>query len=69
MSSLDPTATRWRKSSHSAGSGGDCVEIADITQGIAIRDSKDPQGPHLIIHTTAWHSLAREIKTGIHDQT
>lgn len=32
----------WRKSSYSGSSGGECVEVADLTPHIAIRDSKNP---------------------------
>ncbi|MGH8571011.1 MAG: DUF397 domain-containing protein, partial [Gammaproteobacteria bacterium] len=39
----------WRKSSYSNGSGGACVEVADLNHGSrAVRDSKDPTGPALM---------------------
>jgi hypothetical protein len=41
-SNLDLTRARWRKSSYSGSSGGDCVEVADLTPRIAVRDSKNP---------------------------
>jgi uncharacterized protein DUF397 len=47
------TAT-WRKSSYSGSSGGDCVEVADLTPHIAVRDSKNPVGPHVTFSATAW---------------
>lgn len=39
----------YRKSSHSGGGdGGSCVEVALNVPGVAaVRDSKDPDGPHL----------------------
>ena len=67
MSLLDPSATRWRKSSHSSAQGGDCVEVADLTTTIAVRDSKDPNGPTLTLKTTGWRTLTHQIKTGHHD--
>ena len=39
----DLARARWRKSSHSGSSGGDCIEVADLTPHIAVRDSKNPQ--------------------------
>jgi hypothetical protein len=44
---------KWRKSSHSGANGGDCVEIADLDRSIEVRDSKDPNGPHLTISRRA----------------
>ncbi|MCT9075052.1 DUF397 domain-containing protein [Streptomyces fulvoviolaceus] len=41
-SSLDLTRALWRKSSYSGSSGGECVEVADLTPHIAVRDSKNP---------------------------
>lgn len=42
--SQDLTGARWRKSSYSGDTGGECVEVADLTGHIAIRDSKNPAG-------------------------
>ncbi|MCI3274839.1 DUF397 domain-containing protein [Streptomyces cylindrosporus] len=39
---LDLTNARWRKSSYSGNTGGDCVEVAHLEPGIAVRDSKNP---------------------------
>ncbi|MFF4352129.1 DUF397 domain-containing protein [Streptomyces sp. NPDC001530] len=39
---LDLTGAVWRKASYSGSSGGDCVEVADLTPHIAVRDSKNP---------------------------
>jgi hypothetical protein len=35
----------WRKSSHSSGQGGNCVELLSTLD--ALRDSKNPNGPML----------------------
>jgi hypothetical protein len=37
---------RWRKSSASGGEGGQCVELHGDG---AVRDSKNPSGPHLTV--------------------
>ncbi|WP_445519980.1 DUF397 domain-containing protein [Streptomyces sp. NEAU-174] len=46
----------WHKSSYSDSSGGDCVEVATTPTPttVHIRDSKNPDGPHLRIAATAW---------------
>ena len=46
---IDLSLAVWRKSSYSNGSGGACVEVARNLPGIvAVRDSKDRQGPALV---------------------
>lgn len=48
----------WRKSSHSNGGGGnDCVEVMDLGESVAVRDSKDPDGPVLAVGVTAWRAF------------
>jgi hypothetical protein len=39
----------WRKSSYSGDTGGDCVEVAHLAPHIAVRDSKNPDGPVLTL--------------------
>ncbi|MET8247872.1 DUF397 domain-containing protein [Streptomyces sp. NPDC005202] len=42
------------KSSHSSGNG-ECVEVArNIPGTVAVRDSKDPDGPILTLSPVAW---------------
>jgi hypothetical protein len=40
---------KWRKASKSASNGGQCVELARIGEAVAVRDSKDPDGPKLLV--------------------
>ncbi len=49
----------WIKSSYSDGMGNNCVEVAPLTptQGIGIRDSKNPTGPALLVPPTAWSAF------------
>ncbi|MFI1400039.1 DUF397 domain-containing protein [Streptomyces sp. NPDC020681] len=35
----------WTKSSYSGDSGGECVEVAACPAAVAVRDSKNPEGP------------------------
>jgi hypothetical protein len=55
----------WRKSSHSASNGGNCVEVAAaLPAAVAVRDSKDPDGPKLIFIPEAWAAFTATIRTG-----
>ncbi|MFJ5153377.1 DUF397 domain-containing protein [Streptomyces sp. NPDC088353] len=45
----------WRKSSYSGDQGGNCLEIAEIPDAtVAVRDSKTPAGPVLILAPAAF---------------
>lgn len=57
----------WRKSSRSQGDGGDCVELAPLADGLAVRDSKAPSGPRLIVSTATAQTMIEAIKQGRHD--
>ncbi|GGL95466.1 MULTISPECIES: DUF397 domain-containing protein [Micromonospora] len=57
MTALDVHAMQWRKSSRSSASGSNCVEVADLSGGLAVRDSKDPDGPVLRFGRDAWRSF------------
>ncbi|GAA1869699.1 DUF397 domain-containing protein [Actinomadura bangladeshensis] len=56
------TGAVWRKSSRS-GSGDQCVEMAALSSDLrAVRDSKDPAGPALVLTPSAWRGLLEAIK-------
>jgi hypothetical protein len=55
---------RWRKSSHSGGNGGSCVEVAGLAdKRIAVRDSKN-EGPVMIFTAVEWRSFIGGVKDG-----
>lgn len=54
---------QWRKSSHSGGNG-ECVEFAVPDVVVAVRDSKDPEGPQLRFSTEAWTAFVNEVTAG-----
>ncbi|MEV4254281.1 DUF397 domain-containing protein [Spirillospora sp. NPDC049652] len=47
----------WRTSSHSTNTGGQCVEVGVVAPVVAVRDSKDPDGPKLLLSADAWKGL------------
>ncbi|MDP9798454.1 hypothetical protein J2S43_006966 [Catenuloplanes nepalensis] len=60
----DLTGATWRKSSRSGPNCDNCVEIAFVTPAIAIRDSKDPNGPALILAPNGWSAFLAGTKNG-----
>jgi uncharacterized protein DUF397 len=57
----------WRKSSRSGtGSAGgqNCVEIAQLPDGIGVRDSKNPHQANLTLTDTQFATLCSDIKAG-----
>ncbi len=60
----DSAPLRWRKSSYSNGSGGNCVEIATPRDGMLVRDSKDPEGPVLGFSRPAWRTFVDSVGQG-----
>jgi Domain of unknown function (DUF397) len=62
------TNAEWRKSSYSGANGGNCVEVARNLPGVvAIRDSKDQEGPALVIAPQAFAAFTAGIRAGEFD--
>ncbi|HEX6471724.1 MAG TPA: DUF397 domain-containing protein [Streptosporangiaceae bacterium] len=57
MSAFDFSSARWRKSSHSGQEGTECVEVARLSRAVAVRDSKDPEGPKLAFSRSEWRAF------------
>jgi len=59
----DLSGAHWHKSTHSGSNGGDCVEVADnLPDIVAVRDSKNPQGPVLTFPRDAWQAFITDLK-------
>ena len=52
----------WRKSSYSGSNGGQCVEVGTAGRTVAVRDSKDSDGPRLAFRREAWQAFAATVK-------
>ncbi|MEU4234986.1 DUF397 domain-containing protein [Nonomuraea sp. NPDC026600] len=62
---MDLSSAVWRKSTYSSGNGGQCVEVAANFPGVvAVRDSKDPDGPKLLFTADEWRAFIGGVKTG-----
>ncbi|WP_078948956.1 DUF397 domain-containing protein [Streptomyces mutabilis] len=62
MREYELSNARWRKSSHSDGNGGDCVEVADGVPGVVpVRDSKVAGGPVVVVGSAAWAEFVRTV--------
>lgn len=77
---MDLSDARWVKSSFSGDNGGDCVEVAelrDVTDApghkagqadlVAVRDSKDPEGPKLFFTPAEWDAFVNGVKANEFD--
>lgn len=63
MTAMDPDLSRaaWRKSTYS-NNGGACIEVAGgMLDVVAVRDSKDPEGPKLAFTSDAWRRFAGQV--------
>jgi hypothetical protein len=60
---MDLTRATWRKSSYSGNNGGNCAEVArNLPGAVALRDSKDPHGPVLVVTPEAWRAFTAAVK-------
>jgi hypothetical protein len=60
---IDLTRAQWRKAAASQGNG-ECVEVAFIESAVAMRDSKDPDGPALIFTPGEWAAFTQGVQAG-----
>ncbi len=51
-----------RKAGKSDGQGGACVEVARFPEAVAVRDSKDPDGPKLLLTPRTFQTILNSLK-------
>jgi len=59
---MDLTSVSWRKSTYSGGNGGNCIQVAGLPGTVAVRDSKDPDGPALLFTAAEWAAFTARVK-------
>jgi hypothetical protein len=65
---MDSSGLIWRKSSFSGSNGGNCVEIAQFPDtAVAVRDSKNPDGPRLVLAPDVWRTFVTGAMAGQFD--
>lgn len=54
---------RWRVSSYTANTGGNCVEVGPESSGarIAVRDSKNRGSGYFTVSSATWTAFVREV--------
>ncbi|WP_026341313.1 DUF397 domain-containing protein [Actinomadura atramentaria] len=67
MSNPVQPLARWRKSTYSGGTGGQCVEVASFAPLAGVRDSKNPGGPKLFVAADTWRAFTAQVKSGAHN--
>jgi hypothetical protein len=56
------SALSWRKASYSGNNGGNCVEVGQTADTIAVRDTTDRVGAVLSIPASAWQTFTDGLK-------
>jgi hypothetical protein len=58
------TEARWTKSARSGPTGGNCVEVAFLAEGVAMRNSRHPDGPALLFTRAEWDAFVGGARDG-----
>ena len=64
---VDLSRAQWFKSVRSGPNCDNCVEVAFVGEAIAVRDSKNPEGPALIFTPAEWDAFVGGAKDGEFD--
>jgi hypothetical protein len=62
---IDLTRAVWRTSTRSSSEGQNCVEVAaNLPCIVAVRDSRHPAGPALVVTPRSWMTFIRAVQAG-----
>jgi Domain of unknown function (DUF397) len=64
---VDLSTAKWKKSKFSGVNG--CVEVAFLDGTVAIRDSKDRNGPVLRFTAHEWATFVNGVRNGVVEQS
>lgn len=62
MSISHITPSAWRKSSYSGARDQNCVEVADLPSGAAVRDTQNRELGYLEVGATEWSALLGTVR-------
>jgi hypothetical protein len=65
---MEDMKTSWRTSTYTGNGGGNCVEVANDTSRVLVRDTKDRDGGTLAFTVGAWRRLTDAIKRSLADR-
>ncbi|GAA5071704.1 hypothetical protein HNP84_007829 [Thermocatellispora tengchongensis] len=61
-----PSDLDWQTPPNCA--GGNCIQVARSGDGVLMRDSKNPDMPHIRFSPESWAAFVRNVKTGRYDR-
>jgi hypothetical protein len=57
---------RWKKARRSSGGSSNCVELADLGEGLAVRDSKNPAAGTVAVGPNARAAFLAAVRASAH---
>ncbi|MEV6149018.1 DUF397 domain-containing protein [Nonomuraea sp. NPDC052129] len=58
----------WRKATRSTGNGGDCLEVAPLSNGrVGIRDTETPEQAPFVVRAEVWAAFVDGARNGEFD--